>query len=47
VVRRFHDVCHVKAEPDGVQLGDKVVTGGALQLNQALTDAPQSAVAHK
>jgi cobalt-zinc-cadmium efflux system membrane fusion protein len=47
VVRRFHDVCHVKADPESVQVGDKVVTGGALQLNQALTDAPQSAVAHR
>ena len=47
VVRRYHDVCYVRAEPDGVRPGDAVVTGGALQLNQALTDAPQSVVAHK
>jgi cobalt-zinc-cadmium efflux system membrane fusion protein len=47
VVRRYHDVCYVKAEPAGVQPGDQVVTGGALQLNQALTDAPQSEVAKK
>jgi membrane fusion protein, heavy metal efflux system len=47
VVRRYHDACYVKAEPDGVQPGEMVVTGGALQLNQALTDAPQADVAKK
>jgi cobalt-zinc-cadmium efflux system membrane fusion protein len=47
VVRRHHDYCCVKAEPGSVQPGEKVVTGGALQLNQALADAPQSAVAQK
>lgn len=47
VIRRYHDVCHVRAESEGVHPGDKVVTGGALQLNQALTDSPPSAVAHR
>jgi cobalt-zinc-cadmium efflux system membrane fusion protein len=47
VTRRFHDVVFVRAAPDGVRPGDRVVTGGALQLNQVLADAPASAVAHK
>ncbi|HJZ90429.1 MAG TPA: efflux RND transporter periplasmic adaptor subunit, partial [Gemmataceae bacterium] len=35
VVRRYYDVCYVRAEPAGVRPGDLVVTGGVLQLNQA------------
>jgi membrane fusion protein, heavy metal efflux system len=47
VVRRHYDVSYVRTEPGGVRPGDLLVVGGALQLNQALTDAPPSAVAHR
>jgi membrane fusion protein, heavy metal efflux system len=47
VTRRYHDVCFVRGGSESVRAGDRVVTGGALQLNQALTDAPPTAVAHK
>lgn len=44
VTRRYHDMAYVK---DGVRPGERVVTGGALQLNQALVDAAPGVVARK
>lgn len=40
VARRFHDVVYVR---DGVKPGERVVVGGAIQLKQALDDAPEFA----
>lgn len=48
VSRRYHDVVYLSGEGlagETVVPGDPVVVGGALQLNQALTDAPGAATA--
>jgi cobalt-zinc-cadmium efflux system membrane fusion protein len=45
VLRRFHDVVYVSAKPVGgkgeaIKPGDRVVTGGAVFLNDAMADLP-------
>jgi cobalt-zinc-cadmium efflux system membrane fusion protein len=40
VVRRFHDVIHLRINKDGVQPDDRVVTSGALLLCDALESMP-------
>lgn len=40
VVRRFRDVVHVAAAPDGVRPGDQLATAGSLLLNEAMNELP-------
>jgi cobalt-zinc-cadmium efflux system membrane fusion protein len=40
VTRRFRDVVYARTEPDGVRIGDRVVTSGALLLNEAAEQIP-------
>jgi cobalt-zinc-cadmium efflux system membrane fusion protein len=40
VTRRFRDAVYARTEPDGVRPGDRVVTNGALLLNEAAEQLP-------
>jgi cobalt-zinc-cadmium efflux system membrane fusion protein len=46
VTRRYQDVVYVRADIDGkdaLQAGDHVITGGAVLLNEAMSDLPVEA----
>jgi cobalt-zinc-cadmium efflux system membrane fusion protein len=52
VVRRFHDVVYVRADPaagtaQALHAGERVVTSGAIHLKEALDELPQLASAHQ
>jgi cobalt-zinc-cadmium efflux system membrane fusion protein len=43
VTRRYQDVVYIRADPTGkpgIQAGDRVVSGGAVLLNEAMSDLP-------
>jgi cobalt-zinc-cadmium efflux system membrane fusion protein len=43
VMRRYQDVIYIRADPgdkDAVKAGDRVIAGGAVLLNEAMTDLP-------